>query len=54
MFGLRVIATPGHTMGHISVYDEAASTFISGDALTNVRLAGRIAAAVHRRHGEGG
>jgi glyoxylase-like metal-dependent hydrolase (beta-lactamase superfamily II) len=36
IFGLRMIATPGHTLGHISVYDEAASTFISGDALTNV------------------
>lgn len=36
MFGLRLIATPGHTLGHISVYDEAASTFISGDALNNV------------------
>jgi glyoxylase-like metal-dependent hydrolase (beta-lactamase superfamily II) len=36
VFGLRVIATPGHTLGHVSVYDEAASTFISGDALTNV------------------
>ena len=31
-----MIATPGHTLGHISIYDEAASTFISGDALTNV------------------
>ena len=36
VFGLRVISTPGHTLGHVSVYDEAASTFISGDALTNV------------------
>lgn len=36
VLGLRVIATPGHTLGHVSVYDEAASTFISGDALTNV------------------
>ena len=33
VFALRVIATPGHTLGHISVYDEAASTFISGDAV---------------------
>jgi glyoxylase-like metal-dependent hydrolase (beta-lactamase superfamily II) len=33
IFGLRVIATPGHTLGHISIYDEAASTFISGDAI---------------------
>jgi glyoxylase-like metal-dependent hydrolase (beta-lactamase superfamily II) len=36
IFGLRVIATPGHTLGHISVYDEPASTFISGDAINTV------------------
>jgi glyoxylase-like metal-dependent hydrolase (beta-lactamase superfamily II) len=33
IFGLRIIATPGHTLGHISVYDEDTSTFISGDAI---------------------
>jgi glyoxylase-like metal-dependent hydrolase (beta-lactamase superfamily II) len=33
IFGLRVISTPGHTLGHISLYDETASTFISGDAI---------------------
>jgi glyoxylase-like metal-dependent hydrolase (beta-lactamase superfamily II) len=33
IFGLRVIATPGHTLGHISLFDEMASTFISGDAI---------------------
>jgi glyoxylase-like metal-dependent hydrolase (beta-lactamase superfamily II) len=36
IFGLRVIATPGHTLGHISIYDEPASTFISGDAVNTV------------------
>src|SRR3954451_13791052 len=36
VFGLRILATPGHTLGHISVYDEAAATLITGDALTNV------------------
>ena len=36
IFGLRVVATPGHTLGHISIYDEAASTLITGDAITNV------------------
>jgi glyoxylase-like metal-dependent hydrolase (beta-lactamase superfamily II) len=36
IFGLRVVATPGHTIGHISVYDELASTLITGDALVNV------------------
>jgi glyoxylase-like metal-dependent hydrolase (beta-lactamase superfamily II) len=36
VFGLRVLATPGHTLGHISVYDEAVSTLITGDAISNV------------------
>lgn len=36
IFGLRVIATPGHTLGHISVYDQTTSTLITGDALSNV------------------
>jgi glyoxylase-like metal-dependent hydrolase (beta-lactamase superfamily II) len=33
VFGLQVIATPGHTAGHISVLDESASVLIAGDAL---------------------
>jgi glyoxylase-like metal-dependent hydrolase (beta-lactamase superfamily II) len=36
VFGLQVIATPGHTMGHISVLDPAGSLFVAGDALTNM------------------
>lgn len=35
IFGLRVIATPGHTLGHISVYDEQLRVLVAGDALTN-------------------
>lgn len=31
--GLEVIATPGHTLGHISLYHAASKTLISGDAL---------------------
>lgn len=31
--GLEVIATPGHTLGHISLYHHATQTLISGDAL---------------------
>jgi glyoxylase-like metal-dependent hydrolase (beta-lactamase superfamily II) len=31
--GLRVIATPGHTPGHISVLDPAARVLVAGDAL---------------------
>lgn len=32
--GLAVIATPGHTPGHISLYHEPSRTLIAGDALT--------------------
>ena len=32
--GIRVIATPGHTPGHISLYLERTKTLITGDALT--------------------
>jgi glyoxylase-like metal-dependent hydrolase (beta-lactamase superfamily II) len=31
--GLRVIATPGHTLGHISLYMPSRQLFFSGDAL---------------------
>jgi glyoxylase-like metal-dependent hydrolase (beta-lactamase superfamily II) len=34
VFGLQIIATPGHTPGHISVYDPNIA-FIAGDALNN-------------------
>ncbi|WP_250030045.1 MBL fold metallo-hydrolase [Paractinoplanes maris] len=33
VFGLRVIGTPGHTAGHISIFDPATGTLVSGDAL---------------------
>jgi len=33
VFGLSVIGTPGHTAGHISLWDPAASVLIAGDAL---------------------
>lgn len=32
--GLEIIATPGHTAGHISVLDPTARVFVAGDALT--------------------
>ena len=35
MFGLRVIATPGHTPGHVCVFDPAVSLLILGDAMNN-------------------
>ena len=34
MFGLRVIDTPGHTPGSISVLDPGIGLLIAGDALT--------------------
>ena len=33
VFGLTVIGTPGHTAGHISLFDPVASVLIAGDAL---------------------
>jgi glyoxylase-like metal-dependent hydrolase (beta-lactamase superfamily II) len=35
IFGLRVLETPGHTPGHISVLDAGNSTLYSGDAVFN-------------------
>jgi glyoxylase-like metal-dependent hydrolase (beta-lactamase superfamily II) len=36
IFGLRVVATPGHTLGHISLLDPTESTILTGDAVTNI------------------
>ncbi len=33
--GVRIVATPGHTPGHISLYFEKSKTLITGDALTS-------------------
>lgn len=30
---LRVVATPGHSLGHASLFDEASGTLVAGDAL---------------------
>lgn len=35
VFGLRMIATPGHTPGHVCVFDPAGSLLILGDAMNN-------------------
>jgi glyoxylase-like metal-dependent hydrolase (beta-lactamase superfamily II) len=42
VFGLRIVATPGHTAGHIAVLDEAGGILVAGDALgtTGGTLAG--------------
>ena len=33
VFGLQIIGTPGHTAGHISVFDPSTGTLVAGDAL---------------------
>ncbi len=33
IFGFQVVDTPGHTPGHIAVFDPAASVLVAGDAL---------------------
>ena len=33
VLGLTIVATPGHTAGHIGVHDATASLFVAGDAL---------------------
>jgi glyoxylase-like metal-dependent hydrolase (beta-lactamase superfamily II) len=35
VLGLQVVATPGHTEGHISVFDRATRVLVAGDALNN-------------------
>ncbi|MEV6342859.1 MBL fold metallo-hydrolase [Actinoplanes sp. NPDC051851] len=41
VFGLRIYDTPGHTAGHISVFDPSTGTLVAGDALrTNDGLTG--------------
>ena len=35
VFGLRIVATPGHTAGHIAVYDPEGGLLVAGDALNN-------------------
>lgn len=35
VFGMRVVATPGHTAGHVAVFDADTSVLVAGDALTN-------------------
>jgi glyoxylase-like metal-dependent hydrolase (beta-lactamase superfamily II) len=33
IFGLRVIGTPGHTAGHVAVFDPSTGVLVAGDAL---------------------
>jgi glyoxylase-like metal-dependent hydrolase (beta-lactamase superfamily II) len=36
VFGLRIVATPGHTPGHICVLDPVGSALVTGDAVMNL------------------
>lgn len=41
LFGMRVVNTPGHTLGHISLFEPATGILVAGDALrTESGLAG--------------
>ncbi len=50
--GLRVVGTPGHTLGHLCLFDEASSTMLLGDAAANhggvVRSPAAFTADAHR------
>jgi glyoxylase-like metal-dependent hydrolase (beta-lactamase superfamily II) len=35
VLGVQVVATPGHTAGHIAVFDPDSGVLVAGDALTN-------------------
>ena len=36
IFGLQIIGTPGHTAGHLSVFDPVGSALVLGDAAANI------------------
>jgi glyoxylase-like metal-dependent hydrolase (beta-lactamase superfamily II) len=36
VFGLQISATPGHTPGHVCVYDPVGSLMVLGDAMVNI------------------
>ena len=41
VFGLQIVGTPGHTAGHLAVFDADTGVLVAGDALTNMgELAG--------------
>jgi glyoxylase-like metal-dependent hydrolase (beta-lactamase superfamily II) len=44
VFGLEVVATPGHTRGHVAVFDPDSAVLVAGDALTNT-FDGRLGGA---------
>lgn len=42
VFGTTIIATPGHTLGHIAVWDQDTSVLIAGDALNGDANGGNV------------
>lgn len=43
LFGLQVVGTPGHTAGHLAVFDPDTGVLVAGDALANQgQLSGSI------------
>jgi glyoxylase-like metal-dependent hydrolase (beta-lactamase superfamily II) len=36
VFGLQLVGTPGHTPGHLAVFDADTGVLVAGDALTNM------------------
>lgn len=45
VFGLDIIETPGHTLGHIAVLDAAAGVLVAGDALNGTGDGSGVAGA---------
>jgi glyoxylase-like metal-dependent hydrolase (beta-lactamase superfamily II) len=35
VFGLQIIGTPGHTLGHVSIFEPGTGVLVAGDALRN-------------------
>lgn len=35
VFGLQIVGTPGHTAGHLAIFDPDTAVLVAGDALTN-------------------
>ncbi|MGX6603351.1 MBL fold metallo-hydrolase [Micromonosporaceae bacterium Da 78-11] len=35
IFGLQIVGTPGHTAGHVSVFDPSTGVLVAGDAVRN-------------------
>ncbi|GAA4942361.1 MBL fold metallo-hydrolase [Actinoplanes utahensis] len=36
VFGLQIVGTPGHTLGHVSIFEPATGVLVAGDALRNL------------------